>query len=352
MTYTVARLAELVGGTLHGDGSIVIRSALPIPEATPDSITFLAELRHSPRLQQSRAGAALVPQASPPFAIPTIAVADPLRAILKIAACFQPPLPQPAAGIDPRAAVDPTVQVGRDVSIGAFAVVEAGTVIGDGATIHPQAVVRAGCTIGMQAAIHPHAVLYPGTIVGDRTVVHSGAVIGGDGFGYQQRGGCHEKIPQLGIVELGADVEIGANATVDRAMLGRTRIGAGTKIDNLVMVGHNCQVGKHNIFVSQTGVAGSCTTGDYVVLAGKVGVADHVNIGERAVIGAGSGVYTDIPAGETYLGYPARPERIAKRLHLAFEHLPEMRRHLSRILGHLGLGDEENIPAVPKRVAG
>jgi UDP-3-O-[3-hydroxymyristoyl] glucosamine N-acyltransferase len=183
-------------------------------------------------------------------------------------------------------------------------------------------------------------VVYDDCVLGDRVVVHANAVIGADGFGYRTQDGRHVKVPQLGWVEVEDDVEIGAGATVDRGTFGATRIGAGTKIDNLVMVGHNCQIGRHNILAAQAGVAGSCTTGDYVVMAGQVGVADHVHIGDRVVIAAKSGVVSDIPSDTRVLGYPARPEAHAKRIWVTLDHLPEWRRDLKRVKDHLGLGDE------------
>ena len=337
MHYTVAQLAESIGGTLHGPGSAVVRAALPIEEATADSITFLTDRRFLNALGDCSAAAVIAPVAFGPQAIPTILVDDPLSAILDIAARCVPSAEKPAPGIDPRSAIDPSARLDADCHVGPFAVVEAGVVVGKRCRIHAHAVVRSGCRLGDDVEIHPQAVLYPRTVIGDRSIVHAGAVLGCDGFGYQQREGSHRKVPQLGNIEVGADVEIGSNTTIDRATLGSTRIGDGSKIDNQVMIAHNCKIGKHNIFVGQAGMAGSCTTGDYVVLAGQVGVADHVRIGERSVLAAHAGVFTDVPANEVYFGAPARPEREAKRLHLALDRVPEMRRNLAEVRRVLGL---------------
>lgn len=337
MAYTVAELAEFVGGALHGDGSPVIRRTAPLEDASADSITFVADSpRSRNKLIQINAGAVIVPPTLPIPSIPTIVTEDPLAAILRVAERFCPAPPK-RVGIDPRAAIDPTASIAPDVFIGPYAVVEAGVVVGRACVLHAHAVIGLSCQLGDNVEIHPHAVLYPRTVVGDRSVIHSGAVLGGDGFGYRFHAGRHDKIPQLGHVEIGKDVEIGANTSIDRATLGVTRIGDGTKIDNQVMVAHNCRIGRHNILVSQVGIAGSCTTGDYVVMAGKAGVADHVTIGDRAVLGAMAGVFTDVPAGETYLGLPGRPERDAKRQHLLLERIPEMRRQLSEVRQFLNL---------------
>lgn len=341
VTYSVAELAQRIGGQLRGDGSKLIHAALPLVEATPDSITFVVDAQHCARLEESAAGAVLMPcSLAPCDHIPTILVDDPLGAILQIATLLLPAAPLPPPGVDQRAWVAGSARIGEGSSVGAFAVVEDDVEIGPGCVIHPHAVVRRGSRLAEGVVIHPHAVLYPRTVVGARTIVHAGAVIGSDGFGYRQSKGVHHKVPQLGHVELGCDVEIGANTTVDRATLGATRVGDGTKIDNQVMIAHNCRIGAHNILVSQVGIAGSTTTGDHVTIAGQVGVADHVHIGDRATVCGHAGVYTDVPAGETYLGVPARPSRESLRIHLAMEKLPEALGQLAEVRRQLGLDDK------------
>jgi UDP-3-O-[3-hydroxymyristoyl] glucosamine N-acyltransferase len=188
--------------------------------------------------------------------------------------------------------------------------------------------------------VHPNAVLYEGTVVGHRVIIHASAVLGADGFGYRLQGGRHVKVPQLGHVEVGDDVEVGAGSTIDRGTFGPTRVGAGTKIDNLVQVGHNCRIGRHNLLVAHVGIAGSCATGDYVVIAGQAGIADHVSVGDRVVIGAKAGVTKDIAAGERVLGAPATSERDQKRILMSLEKLPDMRRDLRRVKQQLGIKDE------------
>jgi UDP-3-O-[3-hydroxymyristoyl] glucosamine N-acyltransferase len=213
--------------------------------------------------------------------------------------------------------------------------------IGKNCHIHHQVSIGPDCTLGDDVILYPGVVLYEGTVLGNRVTIHANTVIGADGFGYRLKEGRHCKVPQLGHVEIGDDVEIGACTTIDRATFEATRIGAGTKIDNLVQIAHNCQIGQHNLLVSQVGIAGSSSTGDYVVMAGQVGVTDHAHIGTGAVIGAQAGVTKDIPPGQRYLGAPAKPEREVKRVAICLEKLPDIWRDIKRIKKQLGVADEE-----------
>lgn len=338
---TLRHLAELVGGELHGDGCLEITDARPVHEAGRGHLTFLEHDRNANLLAGSMASAAVVPATLGEIALPVIRVADPLTAFIAIIQYLHAAAPLAPVGIDPRAAIHPTAQIGPEASIGPFAVVGEGSVLGARCRLYPGAVVGTRCRLGDDVVLHPHAVLYDGTLLGNRVVVHSNTVIGADGFGYRFQHGRHVKVPQLGHVEIGDDVEIGACTTIDRGTFTATRIGAGTKIDNLVQVAHNCQVGQHNAFASQVGVAGSCRTGDYVIMGGQVGVKDHMTIGSRAVIGAQAGVVRDVPEGDRVLGTPAIPEGEQKRVWLTLDKLPEIRRTLRRVLIHLGLNEEE-----------
>jgi UDP-3-O-[3-hydroxymyristoyl] glucosamine N-acyltransferase len=253
-----------------------------------------------------------------------ILVDDPIAAFVQVLRLLHGEAERPPHGIDPKASVHHSVQTGPGVSIFPFAVVSEGVVLGAGCTIHSGAVIGRNCRLGDGVILYANVVLYEGTIVGDRAIVHANAVLGADGFGYRLTEGKHAKVPQLGNVEIGDDVEIGACTTIDRGTFQPTRVGNGTKIDNQVMIGHNCQIGRHNLLISQVGIAGSSSTGDYVVLAGQVGVADHVHVGDRAVIGAKSGLMRDVAPGERMLGAPARPEREAKRILLCLDQLPDL----------------------------
>ena len=341
MSVTVRELAELVHGKVHGDGERVVHAARPLSEAQPDDITFLECDKHALQLANRVVAAAVVAVPMPLGDKTLIQVADPLMAFVAIVQHLHgKPRPQPV-GIDAHAAVDPTAQVGAEASIQAFVRIGPGAVVGQRCRLHAGVVVGADCRIGDDVVLYPNVVLYDGTVLGDRVIVHANSVLGADGFGYRFQNGRHVKVPQLGHVEVGDDVEIGACTTIDRGTFQATRIGTGTKIDNLVQVGHNCQIGPHNILVSQVGIAGSTSTGSFVVMAGQVGVADHVHIGDRAVIGAKAGVTKDVAPGQRMLGAPATPEREQKRILMTLERLPEMRRELRRIKQHLDLPDEE-----------
>jgi UDP-3-O-[3-hydroxymyristoyl] glucosamine N-acyltransferase len=258
-------------------------------------------------------------------------VADVHAAFTAAVTHFRPPRAQARSGVSPKADVHPTARLAADVDVGAFATIGPGVTIGAGATIHPGAHVMAGSRIGADAEIYPHAVLYENTVVGDRAIVHAGAVLGAHGFGYKPTPDGYRLSAQLGWVELGPDVEVGANTTIDRGTYGPTVIGAGTKLDNLVMIAHNVRVGRHGMICSQVGVAGSTTTGDWVVMAGQVGVRDHVHIGDRAVLGARSGVSNDVEAGKTVLGEPAIDLRDRKLQLATMSKLPEMRKDLKSL---------------------
>jgi UDP-3-O-[3-hydroxymyristoyl] glucosamine N-acyltransferase len=335
---TVRELAALVGGDVCGEGGRVVTAARPFAEATESDITFLDQSQSPP--ESSVAAAIVVPLGVNIVGPALIRVADPFTAFVTIASHLHGRPATGPQGIDPLAEVSPTAVIGPGATIEAFAAVRAGVVIGANCRIHSGAVVGRDCRLGDEVTLHPHAVLYDRTVLGHRVAVHANSVIGADGFGYRFQDGRQVKVPQLGWVEIGDDVEIGACTTIDRGTFGPTRIGAGTKIDNLVMIAHNCQVGRHNIFVSQMGMAGSSQTGDYVVIAGQVGVVDHVRIGDGCTIGGQAAVTKDVAPGQRMLGSPATPEREQKRILMSLAGLPELRREVARILRHLGLQNE------------
>lgn len=332
MQATVAELAALVGGTVVGDGDVVIRGAAPLSEAGAGDVTLVDRAdRGDALLASTHAAAVVAPRSFVPKAIAAILVDDVHGAFTAIASRFCPPRPQKRLGISPLAAIHPTARIGRDVDVHPFATIGEDVEIGDGSTIHAGVHVLAGAKIGPGVTIFPNAVLYEDTVVGPRCVIHAGAVLGAYGFGYCSVGGRHRLSAQLGRVVLGAEVEIGAGTTVDRGTYGATVIGEGTKIDNQVMIAHNCRIGRHNMLCAQVGIAGSTTTGDYVVMAGQVGVRDHVHIGTRAVLGAMAGVINDVPDDARLVGIPATPEREQMVKQAALAKLPEMRRQLKHL---------------------
>ncbi len=337
MVATVEQLAALVSGRLVGDGNVSIHSARPVSEAGPGDITFIENERYAKLLRTSPASAAIV---GPHFRVksapakgdlPVIEVDDPIAAFIMVRTHLSGGQKPRWAGIHPQAWVAPTAKIGRDVAIYPFAYIGDQAVIGDGATVHPGAVIGDRAQIGRDCIIHPNVVLYPEVLLEDRVEVHAGTVLGGDGFGYRQSDGRHVKIPHTGRLEVGDDVEIGANCTIDRATFEATRIGEGTKIDNLVMIGHNNQIGRHNLLCAQVGIAGSCKTGDYVVMAGQAGIKDKTQIGDGVVVGAQSGVHRNISSGQQVLGSPAIPIREQRRLFQMIARLPDMHRQLREL---------------------
>ena len=338
---TLEQLAAAVSGEFIGNGCLEIRGAASLKKAGPNEITFASDDANLRALGDSQAGACLVARSQKEalsrqrLKAALLFVDDPLDAFVAILARFRPQPPRPRIGLSAGAQVHPTAVIGPDCNIYPGATIEAGVEIGPGCDIYPGVYVGPGCRIGANCVLYPNTVLYADVVLGDRVIIHAGAVLGADGFGYRFRGGRFEKIPQLGWVEIHDDCEIGAGATIDRGMIGPTVIGAGTKLDNLVMIGHNCELGRHNAFASQVGLAGSVTTGDYVRCAGQVGVADHVHLGKGSTLGAKAGIHKDIPAGETHIGYPARPEQEQLRIVLATAKVPEMRKQIREIESRL-----------------
>jgi UDP-3-O-[3-hydroxymyristoyl] glucosamine N-acyltransferase len=335
-TMKVGTVASRLGGDVLGDAERELTDVGALQEAGGSQLSYAASDKQVRTLGQTRAGAvllarSLVAQAPKDLTTTLIAVDDPQTAFVQIMLEFRPQAPRPQIGISPRAVISPTALIGPDCNIHPGAVIGDDVVLGAGCDIHSGAVIAAGCRIGDHVTIHPSAVLYHHVQVGNRVIIHATAVIGADGFGYRFADGRFTHLPHTGTVHLEDDVEIGAGTTVDRAMIGATVIGAGTKIDNQVMIAHNCRIGKHNAFASQVGFAGSASTGDYVRCGGQVGVADHAHIGTGSSVGAMAGVSGVIPDGERYHGIPARPEREAMKAHMAIGKLPEMRIQLREL---------------------
>jgi UDP-3-O-[3-hydroxymyristoyl] glucosamine N-acyltransferase len=353
---TVEQLAALVRGRVVGDGSVAINSARPVNEAGPGDITFVESERYAKQLKASPASAAIVGphfrSKNPTLAeatLPMIEVEDPITAFIAVRTHLVDNGKPRWTGIHERAYVAPDAQIGANVAIYPLAYVGDAAIVGDDCTIHPGAVVGEGCKLGQGVILHPNVVLYPGTVLGDRAEIHAGTVLGGDGFKYQFSNGRHIKVPHTGNVEIGADVEIGSNCTIDRATFETTRIGEGTKIDNLVMIGHNNQIGKHNILCGQVGMAGSCKTGDYVIMAGQAGIKDHTEIGDKVIIGAQAGVHKNIPSGQNVLGSPAIPVREQRRLFQMIARLPVMYKQLHDLSAALaGLSTMDHPESVPE----
>ncbi len=331
MQATLGELAAMVGGLVVGPEGLVVDGAAPLRDALSGQITLLDSPDRAKTLAACQASAVVCPKGFTPTGFAAIQVDSVHAAFTTILLHFRPARQQRRIGISPQAYVSPTAVLAADVDVHPFATIGDDVTIGSGTTIHSGAHIMAGSQIGENVTIFPAAVLYEDTVVGPRSIIHAAAVLGAYGFGYDQVAGCHRLTAQLGNVAIGADVEIGAGTTVDRGTYGSTTIGDGTKIDDQVMVAHNCGLGKHNMLCSQVGIAGSTTTGDYVVLAGQVGIRDHVHIGSRSVIGAKAGVANDVPDGSRLIGIPAAPEREQKIRFAVISKLPEMRQQVKAL---------------------
>jgi UDP-3-O-[3-hydroxymyristoyl] glucosamine N-acyltransferase len=340
---TVEQLAALVRGRLVGDGRVPIRSARPVAEAGPGDITFIENERYAKLLKTSPASAAIVGphfnryRSSVKDDLTVIEVDDPIAAFVAVRDHLAGDRQTRWTGIHPQAFVSPSARIGEGVAVYPFVYVGADAEVGAGSTLYPGAVIGDRCRLGVNCTIHPNAVLYPDVILQDRVEVHAGTVLGGDGFGYRLVSGKHVKVPHTGCLEVGSDVEIGANCTIDRATFEATRIGEGTKIDNLVMIGHNNQIGRHNLLCGQVGIAGSCKTGDHVVMAGQAGIKDQTLIGDGVIVGAQAGVHRNIQSGEHVLGSPAIPVREQRRIFQMIARLPEMHRRLRALAAQVEL---------------
>lgn len=326
-------IARLLDAELQGGADPEITGAAPLDRATGSDLTLVAHHRYLVYVERSRAGLFLVTPdlaGRVPADRPRIVTANAHAALTRILPALYP---ESAAepGVHRTAVVAEDAELGKDVSVGAYAVIGAGSRIGDRTRIAAQVVIGDGCEVGEDVVLHPHVTLYPGVRIGARTIAHSGVRLGVDGFGYAPVDGVPRKVPQVGSCIIGADVEIGANSTIDRGSIGSTEIGDHVKIDNLVHIGHNVRVGAGSIIVAQVGVAGSARIGRGVTIGGQAGLGGHVEIGDGASIAGQAGVFGDVPAGETWSGYPARPHREALKGQAAQARLPELKRRVQEL---------------------
>jgi UDP-3-O-[3-hydroxymyristoyl] glucosamine N-acyltransferase len=323
-TWTLDALAVELGGVVVGDGKTAIRGVAGIREAQPGDITFLANSRYDGYLLETQASAVICSREHDKAPLPLLQVDNPYLAFQMVVRLMRPELARPLAGVHPTAVVSPAASVAEGVSIGAHCVVEAGASIGARTVLMP------GCFVGVQVRIGEDTMLYPRVtvreecVIGSRCILHPGVVIGADGFGFAFDSGRYHKVPQVGNVIVGDDVEIGANTTIDRATTDSTRIGDGTKIDNLVQIGHNVVTGKHCIIVAQVGVSGSSRLEDYVTLGGQAGIIGHVVIGRGAQVGGQTGITKSVPENAKIFGTPAVTLSVFKRLNAYLKRLPTL----------------------------
>jgi UDP-3-O-[3-hydroxymyristoyl] glucosamine N-acyltransferase len=327
---TLKELAEYLGGTVRGDDSCRVSGLAPLEAAGVDSITFLANPKYASKVAETGAGAVLMAPGGEGYGRNVIEVANPYLAFAKLLTLFyvQPHTPR---GVMPEACVGVGVSLGEDITIYPGAIIGDNVTLGDGCVIHPGAVIYAGVTIGDNTTIHANAVVRERCRIGKRCVLQPGAVIGSDGFGYAPDGSSYYPIPQIGIVVLEDDVEIGANTCIDRAALEVTLIRRGTKLDNLVQIAHNCQIGEDCMIVSQVGISGSTKIGNHVTLAGQVGVAGHLTIGDNVIVGAQSGVPGSLPANAFYSGSPVIPHKDWLKSMAVVANLPDLRKTVASL---------------------
>jgi UDP-3-O-[3-hydroxymyristoyl] glucosamine N-acyltransferase len=330
MGKTLGELAALVGGELRGPADLVIRGLAPVDLATPEDITFIAHSRFVRLGKESQAGAVIVSPQWTDLDKPLIVVDHPYLAYAQVATLFAQARPR-YPGISNQAYLGADVQVGRDVSIGPFVFVGDGVRLGDRVTLMPGCYVGPETVIGDDTYLSPNVTILERGQIGARVLVHSGAVIGADGFGFIPTPEGQVKIPQLGIVVLEDDVEIGANVTIDRGALGETRVERGVKIDNLVQVAHNVTLGDHTVIAAQAGIAGSTRIGKWAALGGQVGLIGHLEVGDRVQIGAQAGVTNSVPPDQVLLGSPAWPIRETRRVWASWRTLPELNRRVRKI---------------------
>lgn len=335
MPVTIQQLADHCGAQLiGGHAAEMIDSAADIMNAQKGQVTQLTNNRYAGYISQSKASACFVGEANViedrPEELALLVCSDPELSFIKALQLLHPARTLPKT-ISPHAVFEGEAKLGCDIHIGAFAVIGNGAAIGEGSDVMAGVYLGENVKIGKNCRIYPYAVIYDGIEIADNVVIHSGAVIGADGFGYKFRNGCHVKVPQVGNVVLESYVEIGANTCIDRGALGSTLLGEGSKIDNLVQIGHNNQIGKHVIMCGQTGVSGSCKIEDYAILAGSAGIADHVTIGKGATVMARAGVAGDIPAGMQVFGSPAKDKKTAYREQVAITKLPDLLKRVKEL---------------------
>ena len=323
---TLQEIAKTLGCELVGNAGLDITGVAGLEEAGPSDLTFLSNPKYVRKVETTQAGAIIVGREAGPQRIPALVSENPYLDFARALELFYKP-PRPAPGIHPTAVVSPSAAVGEGASIGPYAVIGARARVGRNAVLHPHVTIYEGAEIGDDFCAHSHAVVREFCRIGHRVILQNGVVVGADGYGFARRAdGTHHKIPQSGIVIIEDDVEIQAHTCIDRAAVGESRIGRGSKIDNLVQIGHACRVGENAIICSQAGIAGSTVLGNNVVLAGQVGIINHLNIGDGVVVTAQSGVGHDVPAGQKISGSPAFDNVQWLRAVSVFQRLPELHR--------------------------
>ncbi len=331
MELSLAEIAKIVQGELEGDGAINIYNVAKIEEANKGEITFISNPKYAKYIDSTNASAVIVTQDFPETKKPIIRTQNPYFSFLKILRIFHPPQEMLKKGIHPTAIVDQSTKIGANIRIGAGVIIDKNCKIGDNVMIYPGVVIGQEVEIGNNTLIYANVSLREQVKIGNNVIIHSCTVVGSDGFGFAKEGPLYHKIPQVGTVIIEDDVEIGANCTIDRATLGATIIHKGVKLDNLIQVAHNVEIGENTVIAAQAGISGSTRIGKNVIIGGQVGFVGHIEIGDNTTIGAQSGVSKSLPPNSVYFGYPARPIMQAKREEAALRKLPELLKRIAAI---------------------
>jgi len=338
----LSELAQILSGEVEGE-DLEITGVNTLAEAVPGQISFLSNTRYAKLLSSTQASAVILDRKQPHPGIPVIRTDDPYAATMITVKIFYPRPDPVITGVHKSAVISDSAQIGKDIGIAAGVVIGDKVKIGHRVAIGANAVIEDNCEIGDDTRIHAGVVIRHGCKVGKRVIIHPGAVIGAEGFGFAPVEGRFEKIPQVGIVIIDDDADIGANTCIDRAFLGATRIGKGVKLDNLIQIGHNVEVGDHTVIAGQTGISGSTKVGRGVMMGGQVGIVGHIEIHDGAKIGAQSGVTKDVPPGVTVFGYPARPIMETKRIEASLKKLPELVQKLNKLESSVNRAKEDLI---------
>lgn len=331
MKLTLAEIARLVEGELDGDGALKIHDVAKIEEAQPGEISFISNPKYAKFIETTKASAVIVSRDFPPTNHATIRTQNPYLSFLKILVVFHPDEETVSLGTHPSAVIDATAKIGAACHIGACVVIDQNCQIGTNVTLYPGVVIGRNAQVGDNTVLHANVVVRERVRIGNNVIIHGGTVVGSDGFGFAREGEHYHKIPQVGIVIIEDDVEIGSNCSIDRATLGHTIIRKGAKLDNLIQVAHNVEIGPDTVIAAQSGIAGSTKIGHHVVVGGQVGFVGHIEVGSNTTIAAQSGVSKSLPPDSTYFGYPARPIMQAKREEVALRKLPELLKRIATL---------------------
>ena len=328
---TLGELAEYVGGRVDGDSKVIIRSASTLGQAVAGEISFLANRKYEKQLLSTKASAVIVGKDSPAASVSLLVAEDPYYAFMQIMVLLHGHRKHKKTGISPRASISDSAKIGADCQIGDFVTISDGVKIQDGCTIYPGTFIGPDVQLGSDCIIYSNVTIYDGCKIGNRVIINSNTTIGEDGFSYATHKGVHYKIPQKGIVVLEDDVEIGVSCGIERGTLNDTVIGKGSKLGDLITIGHGAKIGHHCLLVGQVGVAGSTNIGNYCVIGGQVGIVGHINIGNNVTIGAQAGVINDIPDKKVIIGAPAIEADKARRAYSMIQYLPDMRQNIRKL---------------------